>query len=372
MTDYLDHARHLAQKLIIIDGHIDAPYRLDIYPEDPTRRCVGGDFDYVRAREGGLTAAFMAIYVASHLQDGGAQPEADKLIDQVWQWQVQHPNHFQVAHTPDDVRRHANTDVVCIPMGIENGAPLQGRIEELYRYFDRGIRYITLCHGKDNHICDSSYDERRTSGGLSDFGRHLIPEMNRCGMMIDVSHVSDEAFWQVMDLTHAPVIASHSSLRHFTPGFQRNISDDMMRRVAEGGGVVMISFASAFLRNDYREQDDQYLARAREAMQQRGLARGSHEALSFFSQQRRDHPVGTVHDVADHIDHAVQVAGIDHVGLGSDFDGVFSLPHGLLDVAAFPNLMAALLERGYHEDALAKIMGENTLRVWGSVLQHRA
>jgi membrane dipeptidase len=205
-------------------------------------------------------------------------------------------------------------------------------------FYNRGIRYITLTHAKDNHICDSSYDTTRTWNGLSEFGEQLIAEMNRVGIMVDISHVSDSSFYQVMKLTKVPAIASHSSCRHFTPGMERNMSDDMIKALAANGGVIHINYGSFFLEEGWNEK---------------------HEADSTHAT--------TLQQVADHIDHTVKLVGIDHVGFGSDFDGVSNLPVGLSDASMMPNLIEELLKRGYSDEDIRKISYLNTFRVWRAV-----
>ncbi len=227
---------------------------------------------------------------------------------------------------------------------MENGAALEGRLENIRYFYNRGIRYITLVHSRNNHICDSSFEEKRRWNGLSPFGRLVVEEMNRVGMMIDVSHVSDSTFYQILRLSRAPVIASHSSCRFFTPGLERNMDDAMIKLLASKGGVIHINFGVPFLRNDRWKPSDQ---------------------------EHAGDPVD-VSDVARHIDHAVKLAGPDHVGLGSDFDGMGdNLPRGLKDVSGYPNLILELMKLGYNEEDIRKICGGNTLRVWEEV-QHVA
>jgi membrane dipeptidase len=205
---------------------------------------------------------------------------------------------------------------------------------------------------------------------LSEFGKTLIPQMNRAGVMVDVSHISDRAFWQVMELTRTPVLASHSSLRHFTPGFQRNMSDDMVAQLAQNGGVIQINFGSGFLTaaaRAYANASQKALSQFRD---EQHLAADDPRLTEFAASYRQDnpYPYATVEDVANHIDRAVELAGVDHVGLGSDYDGVGdSLPMGLKDASQYPNLVATLIERGYSDADISKILGGNLLRVWGEV-----
>jgi membrane dipeptidase len=255
-------------------------------------------------------------------------------------------------------------------MGMENGAPIGDDLANLVYFRDRGISYITLTHGKSNQISDSSYDEDRVWQGLSPFGRQVVEEMNRLGIMIDVSHVTDEAFDQVLDLTRAPVIASHSSCRSFTGDWERNMSDAMIRRLGENGGVIQINFGSGFLTQEAWESSQAMWDAVGEYREEHNLAEGDEAVEAFAESYRRENPqvLADVTDVVDHIDHAVELAGVDHVGIGSDFDGVGpSTPTGLKDVSYYPNLVRHLLERGYSDDDIRKILGENTLRVWAEV-----
>jgi membrane dipeptidase len=368
-----DHARRLAHDVIIADGHVDVPYRLVHHWEDVSGPTTSGQFDYPRAREGGLDAPFMSIYTPAELEtQGGSRALAETLIDTVDALASEHPDEFAVATSPADVEANHQRGVVSLCIGMENGSPIEGELANVQHFYDRGVRYITLTHGKDNHICDSSYDTTRTWHGLSDFGRKVVLEMNRVGIMVDVSHVSDDAFWQVMDLTRAPVIASHSSCRYYVPGFERDMSDDMIRRVAEGGGVVLVNFGSSFLTKAANEYFNAFLKAQDEYLHEHHYSGESEEAKTFRERYLEDHPFpfATVDDVADHIDHIVSIAGVDHAGLGSDFEGVGeSLPVGLKDVSQYPNLIGALSARGYSDEDIAKIAGGNLLRVWREVEQ---
>jgi membrane dipeptidase len=373
-ADPARRAAELAREFLIVDGHIDVPYRLHTQRQagspldDVTQATAGGDFDYPRAIAGGLDAPFLSIYTPSEDEQRGVSKQvADELIDLVEDIARRAPEKFALARTAAQVRAAAASGRIALLLGMENGSPLEGRLENLEHFFQRGVRYITLTHGQDNHICDSSYDTRHTHGGLSPFGRVVVRRMNELGILIDLSHVSDDTFWQVLELTRAPAIASHSSLRHFVPGFERNMSDDMLRALARNGGVIQINFGSGFLT---RAANEHYFARVAAGQAFAGendLAPEAEEVQRYLAEQwdpANPFPRADVTDVADHIDHAVQVAGIDHVGLGSDFDGVGdTLPTGLKDVSEYPNLLAELLRRGYSERDIEKICGTNVLRV---------
>ncbi len=366
-------AGRLAAEAIIVDGHVDVPYRMVEKMADISQATEDGDFDYPRAVAGGLDAPFMSIYIpARHQETGDAKQVAEELIDMVGGFERDHPDKFAVARSVADVRAAKVAGRIALPMGMENGAPIE-TLDDVAHFAERGIRYVTLTHSQDNQICDSSYvdPEERTWNGLSPFGREVVAEMNRQGVMIDVSHISDDTFWQVMEITTAPVIASHSSARHFTPGWERNIGDEMIRELAESGGVVMINFGSAFLREDAQQQSEKFWEAMGEFIEKSGESRDS-EAVKEFAKswfaENGPQIYAELSDVVAHIDHVVGLAGIDHVGLGSDFDGVGdSLPEGLKDVAGYPNLVAALLEAGYSEEDVVKILGENALRVWSEV-----
>lgn len=363
-------ADSLAQAHLIVDGHVDLPYRLHHFYENPADSTVGGDFDYPRAKAGGLDAPFMSIYLPTHLQDepGAAKARADSLIDLVEGIANDHSDEFAVATSTDEVREIAETGRVALPMGMENGAGLEGELSNLQHFYDRGIRYITLTHGEHNRIGDSSYDtDEPRWNGLSPFGEEVVAEMNRLGIMVDISHVTDETAFDALEASEAPVIASHSSARHFTPGWERNMSDELIEALAENGGVIMINFGSSFLREEYQDQDDPIRDEMNAHIDSMGWADDSREAVMYEEKIRKENPIGTVDDVADHIDHVVDLVGVDHVGLGSDFDGVFGLPEGLQDASEYPNLVEELLRRDYTDEEIAQILGENAMRVWEEV-----
>jgi membrane dipeptidase len=376
-------AQRLAKEFIIIDGHVDLPHRMHSLKEtngtigvDVAAGTKDGDFDYPRARRGGLDAPFMSIYIpAKHQTEGGAKALADELIDMVEGLVKKSPDKFALVASVDDVRKNFEAGKVSLPMGIENGAALEGNLQNVKHFHARGVRYITLTHSKDNDICDSSYDDRHTHKGLSTFGKQVVPEMNRVGIMVDISHVSDQAFEQAVELSGVPVIASHSSCRHYTPGFERNMSDAMIKKLAAKGGVIMINFGSSFI--------DDRARKIRSKLWKDLSAFTKKEKVTFLDPKAKkfakdwaienNPPFATVEQVADHIDHAVKVGGIDAVGLGSDFDGVGdSLPTGLKDAAELPNLIRVLLARGYSEQDVEKICSGNVLRVWRQVEAYAA
>lgn len=264
-VDYGVKAEAISKKYIIADTHIDVPHRLLEKYDDVSMATEGGDFDYPRAVKGGLDAPFMSIYTPADLEEkGGSKEQAEQLIDMVEKMVADSPDKFALAMSPGDLLRNFRQGLISLPMGMENGSPLEGDLGNVEYFFERGIRYITLAHSLSNHLSDSSYDEARPNDGLSEFGREVVKEMNRLGMMVDVSHLSDKAFHDVLEVSEVPVIASHSSARHFTPGFERNMSDEMIKALADNGGVIFINFGSTFVSQASRDNYDAY----KEARQQ--------------------------------------------------------------------------------------------------------
>lgn len=383
----MEKATRIAKENIIIDTHIDVPFRLK-GTLDRTGQWIDvgvstgdeGDFDYPRAKAGGLDAPFMSIYIPASYEpngqpNGSASKLADELIDLMERVVSEHPDKFAIPHSVDDMIKHFEEGKISLPLGMENGAPIEGKMENLEHFYKRGIRYITLTHSAWNHISDSSYDADKHWGGLSPFGKDLVVEMNKTGVMVDISHVSDQAFWDVMEITKTPVIASHSSARHYTPGFERNMNDDMIKALAENGGVIQINYGSSFL----TEEANTYRARGAADYQAHLEANGledSREVRTAFMETwtaANPYPFATFDETLDHFDHVVKLVGIDHVGIGSDYDGVGNtLPIGLKDASSFPSLVKGLLDRGYSEEDIKKVLGGNLIRVWRAVEAYAA
>ena len=332
-----DLAQELAQEMIIIDTHLDTPIQLYMQQdkngsyEDITKKS-SLHFDFDRAVSGGLNVPFFVIFTPPSSEEKGTAFEMAKdLIKILEDIMNKNPGKFRLVKSPEEITNEKN--IMQVVYGMENGAPIESKLSNIKLFSDMGINYITLAHSKSNHISDSSYDENKNWGGLSPFGRKVVAEMNKQGVMIDISHVSDAAFYEVLKLTKTPVIASHSSLRHFVPGFERNVSDDMLRGLAKNGGVIQICFGSEFIA------------------------------------EKKKYPnlVVTVKDVADHIDRVKELVGIDHVGIGSDYDGWRNFPVGLEDTSTYPNLIRELLNRDYTKEEIEKVFGGNLLRVWREV-----
>ncbi|GIS23078.1 MAG: dipeptidase [Gammaproteobacteria bacterium] len=330
-------AQELAQEMIIIDTHLDTPIQLYMqqskngFYEDITK-ASSLHFDFDRAVSGGLNVPFFVIFTPPSAEEKGTAFEMAKDLIQILEDIMnKHPSKFRLVKSPEEITNEKG--VMQVVYGMENGAPIESKLSNIKVFSDMGINYITLAHSKSNHISDSSYDSNKNWGGLSPFGRKVVAEMNKQGVMIDISHVSDAAFYEVLKLTKTPVIASHSSLRHFVPGFERNVSDDMLRELAKNEGVIQICFGSEFIA------------------------------------EKKKYPnlVVTVKDVADHIDRVKELVGIDHVGIGSDYDGWRNFPVGLEDTSTYPNLIKELLNRDYTKEEIKKIFGGNLLRVWREV-----
>ena len=370
-----ERAHRLAQDNLIIDTHIDVPYRLNKDWEDVTRATKRGDFDYPRAKQGGLNVPFMSIYIPAQLEQtpGASYQLAHQLIDSMEALAWRAPQKFAMAYSVDQVMQQQERGVISLALGMENGSPIEGDMNNLYEFYNRGIRYITLAHSQSNHISDSSYDVRRQWNGLSPFGKELVKEMNNVGVMIDISHVSDEAFWQAVEISKVPVIASHSSLRRYTPGFERNMSDEMIKGLAKNGGVIMINFGSSFVTQQANRYGD--IVRKQIAAINEQYGEGSDEAEQRIAEVRKKNPFpfATLEEVLNHIDHVKNLVGIDYIGIGSDYDGVGdSLPVGLKDVSTYPNLVQGLLDRGYSEEEIEKILYKNFVRVWREVEAYAA
>ncbi len=370
--DYKARVQELLKTTMIVDTHIDFPWHLvefeKWYKPGYTKWAIqnpDGNFDYERAKKGGLYGPFMSIYIPAKYQNeaGRAKQVADSLIDMVFAIAKDFPDKFAIPTKADDLQANFSKGIISLPMGMENGAPIETLADVAY-FHQRGIRYVTLTHSRDNQICDSSYDTLHRHGGLSSFGREVVREMNRVGIMVDVSHLSDDAIWDVLEEAKKPLIATHSACRHFTPGFERNLSDTLIKAIAKTNGVVQVPFSQFFLggkvRAAWKMADS-----TREAQK---IPEHGPEAAAFYKEygQKNGEPFWiSVREVADHIDHIKNLVGIDYIGLGSDFDGVgAALPPDLADVSMFPNLLEELMRRGYSDDDIRKICSGNVLRVW--------
>ena len=375
LADKATPAADLAQRAIIADTHIDAPYKLLEHWIDIGLATDEREFDHPKARAGGLDVAFMSIYTSTAEDEADTAWEvANKEIDAIEALVQRHPDKFALLRSPRDVAKGIRDGRVLLPLGMENGAPIGEDLAQLQFFFNRGVRYITLTHGGNNAISDSSYTSTKRWNGLSPFGEKVVAEMNRLGIMVDVSHLSDDAAAEAIRLSRVPVIASHSAFRHFTPGFERNISDELAREVAAKGGVIQVAFGNAFVNPAVaKDTQDYFVALAAMVRQNQVLAaegKPVQTEAEFDAAWEVSHPkrMTPIEAVLDQIDHGVKLIGIDHIGIGSDFDGVGgNLPDRLKSVADYPNLIAGLQSRGYSDADIRKVLGENLLRVWRAV-----
>ena len=379
-ADIQAKADALAHKYLITDTHIDVPYRIEEEWEDVTVATAKGDFDYPRAKKGGLDIPFMSIYTPSSLEgtsgDGSESYQvANRLIDSVEALVGRAPDKFMLVYNTSDAREAHKKGLIGLAMGLENGSPINHELSNVQFFADRGISYITLSHGLSNHISDSSYDDNKQWQGLSPFGKQVVAEMNRVGVMVDVSHISDEAFYDVIEISKTPVIASHSSPRHFTPGFERNMSDDMIKALAKNGGVIQINFGSAFVTQASRDWYDALRKAQTAFIEENGLEEDSEEVKKFVKDYVASNPTrfATMDELMATFQHVIDLVGPQFVGIGSDYDGVGdSLPEGAKDVSSYPAIIAEMLKRGYTEDVIEGILGGNLMRVWGQVEDYAA
>jgi membrane dipeptidase len=354
------------QQPIIVDGHIDTPQRMLDLKTDITTRQIDGHIDVPRMREGGLTAAFFSIWVDARYAPGTAFRRALALIGAVRALADKNPD-VELATTAADVRAAAARGHVAALMGVEGGHAIENSLEKLDSLYRLGARYMTLTWNNGNDWAGSSTDPER-HGGLTSFGRQVVGRMNQLGMLVDVSHVSDATFRDVLATSTRPVIASHSSCRALAY-HARNLSDGELRAIARNGGVVGINFYPVFLDEHFRDQYEEMRRRLKPLIDsirasQRGRPGASaFEVDKFVGQHAESLDVPTIDRLVDHIDHAVQVMGIDHVGLGSDFDGISVLPRPMKDATSLPELVRTLEARGYSDADVRKILGENFLRV---------
>ncbi len=369
---------------IVIDTHADTPQRMLDNHYDLAQPLDGGSLNFASAKKGNLGAEFFSIWVDPKLYRGQYARRTLELIDIVCQQAAAHPDRMMMAWSPEDIERAHREHKLAALMGIEGGHSIEDSLGLLRDYYRLGVRYMTLTWSNSNDWADSSGDiddpsVRHTQDGLSDFGKDVVYEMNRLGMMVDISHVSDKTFYRTVITSRAPVFASHSSARALTNA-PRNMTDDMLRAVARSGGpdsqggVVMVNFYSAFISDAYREA---WTAQApeRQAAENAQIAQWKTEGKpitwemtdAMDKQWAAKIPRPPLSMLIDHIDHIAKVAGIDHVGLGSDFDGISSTPEGLDSAADLPKITAALMARGYSAEDCRKILGENFMRFFREV-----
>jgi membrane dipeptidase len=373
-------ARSIHDSAIVVDTHADTPQRFldenfDIGSTDPNDN---GHISLDKARAGNLGAEFFSIWVDPATNQGHFAKHTLDLIDSVYEQAAHHPDRMMMAFSVEDIERAHKQKKLAALMGIEGGHSIENDIHLLRDYYRLGVRYMTLSWSNTNEWADSSGDiddpKIQHHSGLTDFGKQVVLEMNRLGMIVDISHVADKTFWDTIATTKAPVIASHSSARALTNA-PRNMTDDMLRAVAKNGGVVDVNFYSGFVDEDYRKASEPINKQAGEAVKaylEKQKADG--KTVTYIEVDRIERewaakiPRPPLKSLIDHIDHIAKVAGIDHVGLGSDFDGVAgATPQGIDSAADLPKITQALLDRGYNAADIHKILGANILRVFKEV-----
>jgi membrane dipeptidase len=379
--DLAERAKRLQRDAIVVDTHLDAPDELSTKWADIATRGATRHFDLPRAKEGGLTAPFFSIYVASaYAESGGSARRALELVDLTRRVVADHPGDMVMATSVADIRAAKKAGKLAILMGIEGGHAIEDSLGVLREMHRAGVRYMTLTHVNTNHWADSSgpfwlpdFDPKQSDvhHGLTEFGKEVVKEMNRLGMIVDISHVSDATVDAVLAVSRAPVMASHSSCRALVD-MPRDLTDDQIKRIAAKGGVVMINFASSFLdpkawaafqANRDRIKADYARLKKQYAKDPQRLER---EVRALFEKIDKP-PRAPWTRVVDHIEHVIAVAGEDAVGLGSDFDGIQDPPEGLEDYAALPRLTEELLRRGHSEAQVNKVLGENFLAMLARV-----
>ena len=365
--------RSVHDRAIVIDSHADTTQRLIFDPKfNIGDRHTDGNVDIPRMRDGGLDAQFFSIWVPSDITGPIAVKRAFDQIDAIREMVRAHPRDLAFATTAAEIREAVTQKKIAVLMGVEGGHMIDDDMRQLRNFAALGVRYMTLTHFKNNNWADSSTDTP-AHNGLTPFGKDVVREMNRLGMMVDISHVADKTFYDALAVTTAPVIASHSSCRALT-NHPRNMTDEMLRALAKNGGVMMINYHAAFISEPFRIASEKQHGDVVTAMSAMSKKCGGNEACTTMESERMDHeamakgqlPKVTWDAIIAHIDHAVKVAGVDHVGLGSDFDGA-TMPIGMEDVSKLPAITEALLKKGYSEPDVDKILGGNLLRVMEAV-----
>src|SRR6476620_4724571 len=366
-------AKQLHDRAIVVDSHDDTTQRL-IFDKtfDIGKRNPNGNLDIPRMREGGLDALFFSIWVPSDVTGPPAVKRALDQIEAVREAVRANPKDLVLATTAADVRKAAADHKIAALLVMEGGHMIDDDLRLLRVYAALGVRYMTLTHYKNNNWADSSTDTA-AHNGLTAFGKDVVREMNRLGVMVDISHVSDKTFFDAIETTRAPMIASHSSSRAIA-NHARNMTDEMMRALARNGGVVMINYHAAFLSEEFRVASEKKNGNVLGAADAVSKKCGGNEACAAMEGERIDHeamikgdlPKVTWEKIIEHIDHDVKTAGIDHVGLGSDFDGA-TMPLGMEDASKLPKITDALLKKGYSEADVEKILGGNILRLMEAV-----
>ena len=365
--DEMARARKIAADAIGIDSHIDTIQRVFLGHVDLTRRSSEGHVDIPRLREGGTHAPFFALWVPTYAPGAEAVRRTLDLRDAMQSLLDAHKDQIELATSAADIERIVKSGKISAFLTIEGGHQIDDDLGVLRMYHRMGIRSMTLSHFQNNNWADSSTD-KPVHNGLTDFGKDVVREMNRLGMLVDISHVSDKTFYDAIGVSTKPVILSHSSCRAISD-VPRNVTDDMIRALAKNGGVMGINFGEGFISPKDAETLRRTISNNAKAPVLYGKALDDYASKEFLKEFSAKYKAqATLEDVVAHIDHVVKIAGIDSVGIGSDFDGITGPPQGLEDISKMPNLVAALLKHGYSERDIKKILGENYLRVIRAVV----
>lgn len=366
-AELMERAMKICLNNIILDSHIDWPEWNLSNPVDISEETTKGDFDLIRANKGGLNAALSVVWIYSSYNVEEGRIMVDSMLKMITGYTVKYPDKFAIARNPGDIRKNFSNKLFSFPLCLENGTPIGNNLGYLEYLKERGITYITLNHDKTNQISDSNLDTNRVWNGLSTLGLEVIKEMNHLGIMIDISHSTDSTVFQSLRYSKAPIIASHSSCRYFTPGFERNLSDTLIKLIADKNGVIMINFGSRFLNSICGKNRDSVY----NWFQANGTDLYSKKGWDFRQKFAETHKLNSnSKELVNHIDHIVQIAGVDYVGIGSDYDGIGpSQPTDLSDVSSYPTIVFELLKRGYTEKDIKKILSGNFLRVWNDVIR---
>jgi len=353
--------------MFVLDSHCDTPSQImrlrDLGKDNPLAQV-----DFPKLHAGGVDASFFALYTPASLSMEDATHHATDMLNRLQECLRAHSDSVILATDPDELEINKKQGLVSILIGMENGSPIQQSIPLLQYFFRKGVRYLTLTHNGDNALADSAAEGTRW-GGLSPFGREVVREMNRLGMIVDLAHASDKTFYDCLEVSETPVVSTHSCCRALA-GHRRNMSDEMLRALRDQGGVIQINFYPVFLSDSFAKTysriedevdaaENRFIAAPSDMEAVQGWHRMQEKLLAM------DRP--SYRDVVDHIDHAVSVAGIDHVGIGSDFDGITVAPKGLEDVSKIGVIFEEMRRRGYAEDEIAKVAGGNFLRVFSEV-----
>jgi membrane dipeptidase len=381
--DLAAKVRALHERVLTVDTHADTPMRLlsedwDIGERHEATGRRGSKIDLPRMAEGGLDAEFFAVFIGQGQRSpegyAAASEQAFHILDAIHKMCDDYPDLVSLATSPEDAYRIEKEGKRAAFIGMENGYPIGKDLALIEKYYDRGVRYITLCHSSDNDICDSSTDRMDPEDrGLTEFGREVVAKCNRLGIMVDVSHVSEKSFFDILEVTKAPVIASHSSVRALCD-HPRNLTDDQLKALAKNGGVIQICFVSSFIKEEPPNPEREAALKA--LMEKYGSRRNIQDeatrekAMQEYQDIYEKYPEGkaTLKELVDHIDYVVDLVGVDQVGIGTDFDGGGGV-EGCDDVSEMPHITEELLRRGYSEQDIQKIWGGNLMRVFSRVME---